>query len=94
MLTARTGELDKIVGLESGADDYLTKPFSLGELQARIHALLRRASPRTGGDELRAGDPSAGPEPALKIPFTVTPSLLSGLVLNAMKEQVLSGSAP
>ena len=34
ILTARTGELDKIVGLESGADDYLTKPFSLGELQA------------------------------------------------------------
>ena len=41
MLTARTGELDKIVGLESGADDYLTKPFSLGELEARIRALLR-----------------------------------------------------
>ncbi len=43
ILTARSGELDKIVGLESGADDYLTKPFSLGELQARIRALLRRA---------------------------------------------------
>ncbi len=43
MLTARTGDLDKIVGLESGADDYLTKPFSIGELQARIRALLRRA---------------------------------------------------
>ena len=46
MLTARAGEMDKIVGLESGADDYMTKPFSLGELQARIRALLRRASPR------------------------------------------------
>jgi len=56
MLTARSGELDKIVGLESGADDYLTKPFSLGELQARIRALLRRANPRSGGDELHAGD--------------------------------------
>jgi DNA-binding response OmpR family regulator len=56
MLTARTGELDKIVGLESGADDYLTKPFSLGELQARIRALLRRANPRARVDELRAGD--------------------------------------
>ncbi len=60
MLTARTGELDKIVGLESGADDYLTKPFSVGELLARIRALLRRAGPRPNGEELRSGDPSAG----------------------------------
>ena len=60
MLTARTGELDKIVGLESGADDYLTKPFSVGELLARIRALLRRAGPRPASDELRSGDPSAG----------------------------------
>lgn len=56
ILTARTGELDKIIGLESGADDYLTKPFSLGELQARIRALLRRAGPRRLSDELRSGD--------------------------------------
>ena len=42
MLTARSSEMDKIIGLESGADDYLTKPFSLGELVARIRALLRR----------------------------------------------------
>ncbi|MGQ9489696.1 MAG: winged helix-turn-helix domain-containing protein [Anaerolineae bacterium] len=56
ILTARTGELDKIIGLESGADDYLTKPFSLGELQARIRALLRRAGPRRISDELRSGD--------------------------------------
>ena len=60
MLTARTGELDKIVGLESGADDYLTKPFSVGELLARIRALLRRTGPRPNGEELRSGDPSAG----------------------------------
>ena len=56
MLTARTGELDKIVGLESGADDYMTKPFSLGELQARIRALLRRAGSRQTSEELIAGD--------------------------------------
>jgi DNA-binding response OmpR family regulator len=56
VLTARTGELDKIVGLESGADDYMTKPFSLGELQARIRALLRRAGARQPGDELHSGD--------------------------------------
>jgi DNA-binding response OmpR family regulator len=56
MLTARTSELDKIIGLESGADDYLTKPFSLGELQARIRALLRRATPRHERNEIRSGD--------------------------------------
>jgi two-component system OmpR family response regulator len=42
MLTAKTEEMDKIVGLEIGADDYMTKPFSMRELLARIHAMLRR----------------------------------------------------
>ncbi|MFZ5852921.1 MAG: response regulator [Chloroflexota bacterium] len=42
MLTAKNSELDKVVGLEVGADDYVTKPFSLRELTARVHALLRR----------------------------------------------------
>ena len=56
MLTARTGEMDKIIGLESGADDYLTKPFSLGELLARIRALLRRANPRASVHQLRCHD--------------------------------------
>ena len=43
MLTAKTEEVDKIVGLEIGADDYMTKPFSMRELMARIRAMLRRA---------------------------------------------------
>src|SRR5260370_26935230 len=42
MLTARTGETDKIAGFAVGADDYLTKPFSLRELAARVRAILRR----------------------------------------------------
>jgi DNA-binding response OmpR family regulator len=50
IVTARTGERDRVVGLDSGADDYLTKPFGLAELQARVRALLRRTrslEPRT-----------------------------------------------
>jgi len=43
MLTARTGENDRVAGLESGADDYITKPFSLRELSARVRAVLRRS---------------------------------------------------
>ena len=43
MLTAKSGEIDRVVGLEMGADDYLSKPFSIPELQARAKALLRRA---------------------------------------------------
>jgi DNA-binding response OmpR family regulator len=54
MLTARTEEVDRIVGLSTGADDYLTKPFSPGELVARIRAMLRR--PRTGTREAEVDD--------------------------------------
>ncbi len=46
MLTARAGEEDKVAGLESGADDYITKPFSPRELEARIQAVLRRRAPQ------------------------------------------------
>jgi DNA-binding response OmpR family regulator len=46
MLTAKSSEIDKVLGLELGADDYVTKPFSLRELTARIHALLRRTEQR------------------------------------------------
>jgi two-component system alkaline phosphatase synthesis response regulator PhoP len=57
MLTARVEEADRIVGLELGADDYVTKPFSPGELVARVRATLRRASGEMGPSTmLRAGD--------------------------------------
>ncbi|MBE7532340.1 MAG: response regulator transcription factor [Ardenticatenaceae bacterium] len=49
MLTARTEDIDKIVGLEMGADDYLTKPFNPRELVARVRAILRRAGPSSSG---------------------------------------------
>ena len=56
MLTARAEESDRIVGLELGADDYVTKPFSPKELVARIRAVLRRADATLGGGEIvRAG---------------------------------------
>lgn len=51
MLTAKSEELDKVVGLEMGADDYLTKPFSMRELMARVRALLRRSSTRDDADD-------------------------------------------
>jgi DNA-binding response OmpR family regulator len=52
MLTARDDELDKVLGLELGADDYITKPFSIREFRSRVRALLRRAkAPRHGADD-------------------------------------------
>jgi len=53
MLTAKAEEVDKIVGLSTGADDYLTKPFSPGELVARIRAMLRRPRTSTSDDATR-----------------------------------------
>src|SRR5512143_3046859 len=52
MLTAKGQEIDKVVGLDLGADDYVTKPFGVRELLARIHALLRRGAASTGREPL------------------------------------------
>src|SRR5690606_40092194 len=63
MLTARSTELDRVLGLELGADDYLTKPFSIPELQARAKAMLRRLEM-----QLPASQPAA-PASAEQIAF-------------------------
>ena len=55
MLTAKGEDVDKVVGLEVGADDYLAKPFNPRELLARIRAVLRRTSPAATPDRLRVG---------------------------------------
>ena len=56
MLTARGEERDKVQGLEVGADDYMVKPFSPGELIARVRALMRRSNPALAADELSYAD--------------------------------------
>ena len=60
MLTARSSELDRVLGLELGADDYLTKPFSIKELQARVKAILRRV-------ELSAKQLAANPDERIEV---------------------------
>lgn len=55
MLTARASEVDRVEGLESGADDYLTKPFSAAELVARVRAILRRLNTQQAGGKLLNG---------------------------------------
>jgi two-component system alkaline phosphatase synthesis response regulator PhoP len=56
MLTARGAEVDRVRGLELGADDYIAKPFSLRELLARVRAVLRRPGPRQKVEEFSFGD--------------------------------------
>jgi two-component system alkaline phosphatase synthesis response regulator PhoP len=56
ILTARSDEMDRLVGFEQGADDYLTKPFSPKELIARIRAILRRTQPKYTTETIDAGD--------------------------------------
>ena len=65
MLTAKAGEADRVVGLEMGADDYLTKPFSPRELVARVRAILRRVESAKPADQLPAYDKGC-----LKIDFS------------------------
>jgi DNA-binding response OmpR family regulator len=103
MLTAKDSEIDKVVGLEVGADDYLTKPFGMSELLARVKALLRRstATERRDGDVFASGDLKAdmGRRQAFREgePLTMKPKeleLLAFLIRNKgrafTREQLLS----
>jgi len=56
MLTAKSEEIDRIRGLDTGADDYMTKPFSMSELSARIRAVMRRIRPALADDKVEIGD--------------------------------------
>ncbi len=62
MLTARDAVADRIDGLDAGADDYMVKPFDVEELKARLRALLRRANPNSGGEELSFAEVKLDPE--------------------------------
>jgi DNA-binding response OmpR family regulator len=76
MLTARGGELDRVVGLDVGADDYLAKPFGLAELHARVRALLRR---------------SAAPAAAPTTPAVAPPPVRTGLRIEPRARRVWVG---
>jgi two-component system OmpR family response regulator len=78
MLTARADETDKIVGLEIGADDYMTKPFSTRELLARVRAMLRRTKM---AEPVLAGEPASLKIGNLEIDIARHRASLSGAVL-------------
>jgi phosphate regulon transcriptional regulator PhoB len=77
MLTAKADEVDRVVGLELGADDYVTKPFSPKELVARVRAVLRRTRPGPGDQALRTGrlslDPARHMVEVAGVPVDLTP---------------------
>ena len=56
MMTAKNSEYDRVQGLDAGADDYISKPFGMMELVARVRAVLRRTEPRSGSTEYRVGE--------------------------------------
>ena len=76
MLTAKAGEADKVLGLETGADDYLTKPFSPREMVARVKAILRRSEPPT-----RAGGKESYQNGPLKIDFATYEVLIADKIV-------------
>ncbi|MER2133587.1 MAG: response regulator transcription factor [Arthrobacter sp.] len=109
MLTARAEELDTLMGLEAGADDYVTKPFRPRELRARISAMMRRPrkdgaapAPGTGAAApaaVQAGLPASVPQPAVPAATPVPPEGTdvfrhNGLVLDAGTRTTMLGGRP
>lgn len=86
MLTARDDEIDRVVGLEVGADDYLTKPFSMRELLARVKALLRRV--RLIREELATVAPATEPAVALQV------LVFGSLVLDLSRHEIRLNDLP
>jgi DNA-binding response OmpR family regulator len=85
MLTARREEADKVLGLESGADDYLTKPFGVQELVARVRALLRRAGTSRSATP---GSPAAETDPLLDDLKHAPPVTVGGLQIDPARRRV------
>ena len=93
MLTAKGQEMDKVIGLDCGADDYVTKPFGTRELTARVRALLRRTTPEATPEEasFTIGSATVYPAQFLLDEAAVTPKELGVLqLLHAHRDQVVS----
>jgi DNA-binding response OmpR family regulator len=90
MLTARREESDKVLGLESGADDYLTKPFGIRELVARVHALLRRPplADRPPEPGIAASAPAGGEAASDQPPKHDKPVVIHGVEIDRARRRV------
>jgi DNA-binding response OmpR family regulator len=91
ILTARGGELDRVVGLDVGADDYLAKPFGLAELLARTRALLRRAAP-VAADDAPAAAPAVAPATPVVPSSSTSPASATALRVDTEARRVWVGA--